>query len=129
MEDMKTGNSSSFRYFSAFFLIVFGFLFMASQYPIAPITEVDINWNLYFQIAIALFFLFAFIGYKRFQKLNQDTLRQAEEAKQKLRTLKRQHELEKKRLSFVLDCGRLAYWEWDIKNNQAYFSNLWQDMI
>jgi len=126
---MKTPSHSSFRYFSAFFLILFGFLFIASQYPIVPITSFDINWNLYFQIAIGLFFVFAFIGYKRFQKLHQQTERQAEETTQKLRTLNRQHELEKKRLSFVLDCGRLAYWEWDIKNNQAYFSDLWQEMI
>lgn len=69
------------------------------------------------------------IEYRLYRKTLAREMAQNQENTDKLKTLKRAHQKEKERLSIVLDSGRIAYWEWNIKQNTAYFSDLWQEMI
>lgn len=125
---MEAVKSTVFYKVTLGLMTLFTSLYLLNQLqPLLQIHLIDVNLPL--QIGMGLSIILMVWLLRRYRTLHQAKTLLANQFKQEIRALKRQHETEKKRLSVVLDSGRLAYWEWDIKNNQAYFSALWQSMI
>ncbi|WP_024850252.1 sensor domain-containing diguanylate cyclase [Hydrogenovibrio kuenenii] len=78
--------------------------------------------NLILIIAFAL-------SYQAYRNTAKKLLEQNEANKKELKNIRKAHKKEKDRLTIILDSSRIAYWEWNIKKNTAFFSDLWQEMI
>jgi diguanylate cyclase (GGDEF)-like protein/PAS domain S-box-containing protein len=74
--------------------------------------------------------LLSYLGVQRAQVENIKTLHEAlRNTEKENRQLVKKHQEETNRLSFALKSGRLAMWEWGVKNNKVHFSDAWQEMI
>lgn len=67
--------------------------------------------------------------YRYQQKSTKDLEKTVKNLKKQLKTQTKEHQQKVAHLEHALNSGRLATWEWDIKKNTAYFSELWQDLI
>lgn len=125
---MKTTRLTAFYSVGIGFIALLTLVYLFNQLQQQFLTN-PIDLTLLFQVAIGIAIILGIIGLRHYRHLNAENLQLKEDVKQQIRHLKREHNIEKNRLSVVLDSSRLAYWEWDIKKNQAYFSPLWQEMI
>ncbi|MPQ77337.1 sensor domain-containing diguanylate cyclase [Hydrogenovibrio sp. JE_KL2] len=77
-----------------------------------------------------LILLVAFaLSYRAYQVTSKKLIQQNEANQLELKKMRKAHKKEKDRLTIILDSSRIAYWEWNIKKNAAFFSDLWQEMI
>lgn len=65
----------------------------------------------------------------RSQRLKAQLEAQILQHKQQIKALKQQFRGEEQQISTLLQGDLIAYWEWDIQNNQARFSPQWKKMV
>lgn len=126
---MKPVKEVRYQLAATVFVTLYVMLFLASQVPVITKLLPHFHWTSAFQVATVFLFLIILFGYQRYRQMADQTEGREKSFRQQVRQLKRAHREEKERLSIVLDSGRLAFWEWNIKKNTAYFSDRWQDMI
>lgn len=69
------------------------------------------------------------LSYRAYQVTAKKLQKQNDANQKELKAMRKAHKKEKDRLTVILDSSRIAYWEWNIKENTAFFSDLWQEMI
>ncbi|WP_178861924.1 sensor domain-containing diguanylate cyclase [Thiomicrorhabdus cannonii] len=65
----------------------------------------------------------------RSQRLRAQLEAQIIQHKQEIKALKKQFRGEEQQINTLLQGDLIAYWEWDIQNNQARFSPQWKKMV
>jgi len=76
-------------------------------------------------ILMSISLLSAALYHRQLQKLQAQELIHKNTVKQ----LKKQHQAEKHQIQTLIGNEQFAYWEWDIKRNEAQFSNQWKKML
>jgi diguanylate cyclase (GGDEF)-like protein/PAS domain S-box-containing protein len=83
------------------------------------------------QMVVATLFMLPLLGILNHQKrlLSHQLTEQEQAHQQALKVLKSQYNQEENQLRTLMQSDQIAYWEWDVKANQARFSPQWKKML
>ncbi|MBD3775986.1 MAG: hypothetical protein IE920_02505, partial [Thiotrichales bacterium] len=120
-----------------FFLTLFwGVLFLYGYHLTHPLDWLSAFFTLLplstWHQTLVMLLLLALTGWLltyRSQRLKAQLEAQIIRHKQEIKALKKQFRGEEQQINTLLQGDLIAYWEWDIQNNQARFSPQWKKMV
>ncbi|WP_373019323.1 diguanylate cyclase domain-containing protein [Thiomicrorhabdus sp.] len=117
-------------------LITWSLLAAYSLYLIHPFPEIQpaiesLPFSIQEQILLLLVLLAVFlvIIFRQNNKLKHQITIQNQEHKNAVKALKSQYRQEENQIHTLMQSDQIAYWEWNIKQNQARFSPQWKKML
>lgn len=117
-------------------LLLWGLLLLCSVYLITPLAAFSPLFDLLplapaEQGMLLLLLMLPVYSWQQSKnrRLQQQWIQQQKEHKAAIKNLKEAHRKEESPFKNLMQSDQLAYWEWDIKNNQARFSPQWKKML